>query len=263
MLTADQSAAAPGVQPLRLALLAALPLEVRPFLRSRQARPLKNLDLQLWEFPAGEGRGVLALTGMGEERARRATLKLLAHYRPEILISCGFAGALTPELLPGSVVLGTSFWHYQPDGSLREIAAPPPPRPLAEAHQRLKAAGLPAFRGSFITTPQVINKGSQGGALLHLPCPVLDLESSPIAELAVSRNLPLLGIRVVTDGPGEEIPDFLAREVESGSMPSLKTVLTWLATDPRRLAILLHLRRRAKTAAHRLSQALNLILNWL
>ena len=158
MLTADQSAAAPGVQPLRLALLAALPLEVRPFLRSRQARPLKNLDLQLWEFPVGEGRGVLALTGMGEERARRATLKLLAHYRPEILISCGFAGALTPEVLPGSVVLGTSFWHYQPgDGSLREIAAPPPPRPLAEAHQRLKAAGLPAFLGSCITTPHIIH----------------------------------------------------------------------------------------------------------
>ncbi|MEW6386852.1 MAG: hypothetical protein AB1491_04965 [Thermodesulfobacteriota bacterium] len=261
MLPADRSAAAPGVQPRRLALLAALPLEVRPFLRSRQVRRRQDLDLPLWEFSAGEGRGVLALTGMGGAGASRATLKLLAHYRPELLIVCGFAGALTPELPPGAVVLGTSFWHYQPaDLSLKEIPVPPAPRPLAEMRRHLEAAGLPAFLGSCITTPRIIHKGSQGGPLLHLPAPVLDLESSAVAAIAASQDLALIGLRVVTDAAGEEIPDFLIPAAESGSMPSFGTVLTWLAADPRRLAVLLHLHRRSRTAAHRLALALNALM---
>ena len=106
----------------RLALLAALPLEVRPFLRQARARRLAGKDLPAWEFNLGEGRGVVALTGMGEEAAGRAASEVLARWRPQVLVSPGFSGALLPGLAPGDLVLGESFRHFDPQtGRLEEV----------------------------------------------------------------------------------------------------------------------------------------------
>lgn len=248
----------------RIALMAALPMEVRPFLRRHKARRLPDLGLPAWEFAVGQGRGVLVLSGMGGEAARRAGTRLLARCRPEILVSLGFGGALTPELAPGALVLGESFWHFNPDsGVLEQVPAPPPPRPLPALLRGLKEAGLPACPGSLVTTPGIIHKERQGAPLLRLPRPVLDLESSALAALAAEEGLALLGLRAVTDAAGEEIPDFLAQRLRRGQRPGPRAALTGLAADPRRAAALLHLRRRGRAAARHLAAALALLLPML
>ncbi|MGA9754204.1 MAG: hypothetical protein WBV23_03590, partial [Desulfobaccales bacterium] len=47
----------------RILVMAALPLEVRPFLRRVKARARRDLGLPAWEFEPGPG--VAALSGMG------------------------------------------------------------------------------------------------------------------------------------------------------------------------------------------------------
>jgi len=250
-----------GAVPFPLALLAALPLEVWPFLRQSRARRLAGVGLPAWEFGIGEGRGGLALTGMGEEAARQAAGQAVALWRPRLLISLGFGGALLPGLAPGDLVLGDSFWRYDPEtGNLQEVAAPPPPRPLPELAARLKAAGLPAEIGSFVTTPGIIHKGRQGEPLGRLTRPVLDLESAAVAGVAAATGVPFLALRVITDAAAEEIPDFILQGYEPGPGPGLQKALAWLAGDPRRVFPMLHLWRRGSLAARRLSQALQVIL---
>jgi nucleoside phosphorylase len=246
----------------RVALLAALPLEVRPFLRRVRARRRGDLDLPAWEFGSGEGRGVLGLSGMGALAAWEAARQLLERCRPANLISLGFGGALVPGLEPGAAVLGQSFWHFHPDrGELQEIPAPAPPRPLSELRDRLLRAGLPVSLGSFVTTPYLIHKRRQGGPISHLACPVLDLESAAAAALADKGGVPFLGLRVITDAAGEEIPDFLAAWAPGrGPGPRVRTALAWLAADPRRLPQLLRLGRRGRAAARRLAEALGVLL---
>ncbi len=248
--------------PLKIAMMAALPVEVRPFLRQRQVRRRRDLGLPAWEFKVGQGRGVVALSGMGWPVAHLAGERLLALCRPQILLSCGFGGALTPELAPGAIVLGDSFWHYFPEtGVLEGVAAPPPPRPLPEMVRYLKQAGLAAFPGSLITTPFIINKARQAGPLLHLTHPVLDLETSALAEVAAAHGLAFVSLRAITDGAGEEMPDFLLEGWQPGRKMGPRTAFTWLAADPRRAKTLLHLRRRSRLAAQQLAQALNLLLD--
>lgn len=250
-----------GAVPFLLALLAALPLEVRPFLRQNRARRLAGAGMPAWEFGLGEGRGGLALTGMGEEAAGEAAQKAVALWQPRILISLGFGGALLPGLAPGDLVLGDSFRHYDPaTGKLEEVAAPAPPRPLPDLVARLQAGGLPAGTGSFVTTPGIIHKGRQGEPLRRLTHPVLDLESSALAGVAAAIPVPFLALRVITDAAGEEMPDFLIQGYEPGPGPGLRKALSWLAGDPRRLFPLLHLWRRGSLAARRLSQALQVLL---
>jgi adenosylhomocysteine nucleosidase len=244
-----------------LALLAALPLEVRPFLRQVKARRLKGVDLPAWEFDPGEGRGVLALTGMGEEAAARAGTEVMVRWRPQILVSLGFSGALLPGLAPGHLVLGDSFRHYDPStGVLEEVAAPAPPRPLPELARRLEEAGLPVATGSLVTTPAIIHKGRQGEPLQRLPHPVLDLETSALAGVAATAGIPFLALRVITDTGGEEIPDFIREGWDPGSGPGLSKALGWLAVNPRRLKAMLHLWRRSRLAAARLAAGLEVVL---
>ncbi|RJR42582.1 MAG: hypothetical protein C4567_06900 [Deltaproteobacteria bacterium] len=254
-------AAAGGARPCRLALLAALPLEVRPFLRRVKARRLQGVGLPAWEFSLGEGRGVLALTGMGEEAAAAAAEGAVALWQPRILVSLGFSGALLPGLAPGHLVLGESFRHYDPqNGRLEEVAAPAPPRPLAALAAQLTTAGLPAALGSCVTTPGILHKGRQGGPLRPLPQPVLDLETAALAAVAGAAGIPFLALRVITDTGGEEIPDFIREGWEPGYGPGLTKAMGWLAGDPRRLGAMLHLWRRSALAAARLAAALRVLL---
>src|SRR5665648_99182 len=92
----------------RILIMAALPLEVRPFLRQIKARARRDLGLPAWNWEAGSA--VVALSGMGAAAARRAGETLVGRCRPELLVSVGFGGALTPGLAAGDLVLGETFW---------------------------------------------------------------------------------------------------------------------------------------------------------
>ncbi len=246
---------------VKVLLVAALLREVRPFLRLVRVEAVGDLGAPAWEFALGGGRAALVLSGMGPDRAARTASRGLARYRLKTLISLGFGGALTPELAPGAVVLGESFWDFRPaTGELTAAPAPPPPRPLTEMLGRLRESGLPAFTGSLVTTPFIIHKAGQGRALKGLPRPVLDLESAPLAALAAAQGLSFVGLRVITDGAAEEIPDFLRQACLGGGEPGLAAALAWAGRDPRRLLPLLRLWRRSRTGARRLARALEVLL---
>ena len=235
--------------------MAALPREVRPFLRRVRAKARRDLGLPAWEWEAGTA--LVALSGMGEAAARRAGETLMGRLRPELLVSVGFGGALTPGLAAGDLVLGESFWHYNPD--TRELKAgpqPASPRPLPRLCGALKQAGLAAVIGSLVTTSRIIHKGRQGGPLAGLPRPVLDLETIALASIAAAQNLAFLSLRAITDGPAEEIPEFLHTVGDQGATVGVGAALRWLAGDVRRLSDLLALWRRSRAAADKLAGAL-------
>jgi len=201
---------------------------------------------------------------MGEAAAARVTAWLLERYQPQLFISVGFGGGLTPALQPGAVVLGESFWRYEPKGAaLQELPAPPPPASLQELVQSLRGAGLPAFLGSMVTTPAVIHKASQGSELVHLSHPVLDLETSAAAAAARERNLPFLAMRAITDPLAEEIPDFIKEAAQAGKTPTPGMAMAWLAADLRRLPLLIRLWQRSRLAARNLAQAVEVVLERL
>lgn len=248
-------------RPFKVALMAALPLEVRPFLRLLKARRRKDLGFPAWEFPVGEGRGILALSGMGSEAANLAAERVLALFRPQTLFSVGFGGSLAPELVPGTIVLGQSFWHFNPgEGFLVTVPPPAPPWPLTELLRQLNLAGLPACTGSIVTTSYIIHKGRQGGQIRRLRRPVLDLETSVLAEMAAARGLAFMSMRVITDGAAEEIPDFLIKGLKLGPTKESPAALSWLLADPRAVVPLVKLWRRSREAAARLARALTVIL---
>jgi adenosylhomocysteine nucleosidase len=239
----------------RILIMAALPMEVRPFLRRVKAAARRDLGLRAWEFEAGSG--VAALTGMGEAAARRAGESLLGRCRPRVVVSLGFGGALNPGLAAGDLVLGETFWRYDAETrELQEGPHPAAPGPLARLCGALTEAGLTAVTGSLVSTSRIIHKGSQGGPLAGRPRSVLDLETIALAELAAARGLAFLSLRAITDTAGEEIPAFLRGVGDPGAAVGVGAALGWLAGDIRRWRELGRLWRRSRGAARALAGAL-------
>ena len=259
MTLTDVGRGAPGAHSAcRILLMAALPQEVRPFLRRMQAKARRDLGLPAWAWAGGAG--VAVLSGMGGAAARRAVEILVARCRPGLLVSLGFGGALAPGLAAGELVLGETFWHYDPDtGALRAGPQPVPPRPLPGLRRALEAAGLPAAIGSLITTSRIISKGRQGGSLAGLPTPVLDLETGWLAAVAAARDLPFLSLRAITDVAGEEIPGFLHQAGCRETTVGVGSALRWLAADPKRGADLLKLWSRSRRAGRALAAAMTVL----
>jgi len=254
----DLTSAGRGAAAGLILIMAALPQEVRPFLRRIKARARRDLGLPAWNWEAGGA--VVALSGMGAAAARRAGETLVARCRPELLVSVGFGGALTPGLAAGDLVLGETFWHYDPEtGELQPGSQPAAPRPLPRLCEALKQAGLNAATGSLVTTSRIIHKGRQGEPLAGLPRPVLDLETGALAELAAARGLAFLSLRAITDTAAEEIPEFLQTAGDPGANLGIGAALRWVAADFRRLSDLLFLWRRSRNAARRLARALTVL----
>jgi len=241
----------------KILIMAALPQEVRPFLRRIKARRRPGLGLAAWEWEAGAA--LVAVSGMGAAAARRAGTTLLSRCRPKLLISLGFAGALAPGLAAGDVVVGGGFWHYDPDTRELRPGSSPAPGSWTHLQHALGHAGLNTASASLVTTSRIICKAKHGAALGGLPQPVVDLETGVLAELAAAQDVPFLSLRAITDAAADEIPEFLRHAAGRHVSVNIRTALAWLAQDVTRVQDLVRLWQHSRRAARSLSDALMIL----
>jgi len=86
----------------RVAIVAALEREVRPLVRDWQVKEKEYEGRRFRFFEKNEC--TLVCGGIGAEPARRAAEAVLAIYRPKVIYSAGFAGALEAGLTAGTIV---------------------------------------------------------------------------------------------------------------------------------------------------------------
>src|ERR1700721_3080905 len=85
----------------RLAIVAALEREVRGLVKNWKVvtQQFEGRTFRFYESQVA----VVVCGGIGVEAARRASEAVIKLYRPETLISAGFAGALDPQLKVGEI----------------------------------------------------------------------------------------------------------------------------------------------------------------
>src|SRR5580700_9671319 len=84
-----------------VAMVAALEREVRPLVKGWRKVEREHEGRRFKFFESGEA--VVVCGGIGAEAARRATEAVIALYRPELVQSVGFAGALDSGLKVGEI----------------------------------------------------------------------------------------------------------------------------------------------------------------
>ncbi len=134
-------------------------------------------------------------TGVGPARAAAAlSARLRQGARPSLVVSSGFAGALTGGIPLHALVTAAGLHRLGPGGA---VAVTLPPGAL-----RVSAGALPCQ----IAIADAVRLG--GPPPLAGPAAV-DMESVALAETAVSAGVQVEVLRVVTDTPGHPFPPFV------------------------------------------------------
>jgi adenosylhomocysteine nucleosidase len=199
-----------------IGLIAAMTQESNALLR--YVKPWKRI-------PVGSLRGncfsfngqpcVLVTSGMGILRAREAARCLVEIAPLRMLISFGIAGAVEADLQIGDVVLPEAFCRLEKGGIGSLLPLKPWPDEVREAvTQALARQERRLWIGTAVTTAGSQVGINQLGEMRH---PILEMETAGIAQVAMEKNIPLLALRSISDGPSAPLPFDLGEMMDEDS----------------------------------------------
>jgi hypothetical protein len=239
-------------------ILFALRRESQPFLR--EFRPQQRFrGAPCWaRFCGPAWLSVLTLhTGIGHSRTEAALSWLLSQpimggvpYRPKLVLSAGFSGALQEGFQVGDVLLATEVMSVE--GKSWPTTWPPE---LPQGEWR-----PPLHRGRLLTVPAMITGPEEKQALgqAHHAAAV-DMETAVVARMCRQRDVPFGCVRVILDDIRTPLSPRLA-SLLSGARISPWRVLTGLFRSPGMGAELARLARQSRFAAEQLGKALGELL---
>jgi len=180
------------------------------------------------------------LTGIGRHNAEKAIRPVLAQQKPRLVLSCGFAGGLRPELMAGTVVFSVD--------AETGLEAP------------LLAAGARSAR--FHCADRVATTAAEKRALWQATgADAVEMESQIICECCRKGTIPSGTVRVILDTASEDLPlDFNEMMTADHRMDYAKLAMT-LVKSPGKMSALLRLQKQSGEAAARLADVLNQVLS--
>ncbi len=190
---------------------------------------------------------VVAVAGGGDARALAERLNAL-HGDIRGVISIGLAGALSPLLKVGDVVIadqiitGAESWDCHEGWRVRLLSH------LPHAHQ-----------GQLFGSDVIIHR-CETKAGLHQATGALavDMESQVAARFAASRNLPLAGLRVISDDATHVLPPAALVAMKPDGGIAIGRVLGSLLRRPQQIPALIRTARASNKAFAELLRCLDL-----
>jgi len=239
-------------------LLFALEREARSFLQEFRAQQRFSGAPCRARFCGPEWLTVLVMeTGIGKNRTEEALHWLLAKpvlgnvpYQPKVIISCGFAGALQPDLQIGDLILATDVVDIEGH------AWPAPwPGDLPSGDWR-----PPLRRGRLLTTAQLLSGPSQKQELgLRHQALAVDMESAVLASLCSRQAIPFGCLRAISDRLDTALSPQVISLV-SGAGISWLRLAAMLARRPHLTSELWRLAQDSRFASRQLAKGLGELL---
>jgi adenosylhomocysteine nucleosidase len=225
----------------RAVVLFALEREAGPLLWRFGLRPFWDIGRRVYAVradlagdPAGPAVGgpdvIVGFTGMGPAAAAAEARRVLALFRPPLVLSAGLCGGLRPGLAAGDVLVPAEV--LGPDG--RRWACAP-------------AAGWRA--GVLVTTGGLIGSPAAKGKLhAATGADAVDMEAAAVAEACAAAGVPFAAVKGVSDPADVGLPPELPSIAPAGR-PRYGRLLLATVRRPRLLGELMRLDRDSQLAA--------------
>ncbi|HET6327202.1 MAG TPA: 5'-methylthioadenosine nucleosidase [Planctomycetaceae bacterium] len=229
-----------------IGIVCALPIEMSTFLaRCDRVRKYTGSN---FVFRGGRYDGiriVVVESGTGQARARRATHALLDAHSPKWVLSCGFAGALVPNIRVGDVVVADSIVDGQGQILMIDVGFP------ADANQGIHI-------GRLLTHDVIVRlvTEKQQLAARHLAIAV-DMESLAVAQVCRERGARFLGVRVISDDLTNDLPVEVLSLMGPTGTTRVGAAIGAILSRPSSVTDMWKLRKSAQIAAKRLATFLD------
>ena len=253
------------IQPMRTLICFALKEEAAPFRKIAAGRlgvsilltgiGRPNAEKSVRDFLAG---GASVLASRSREASSNETRLASTLAPPDLMLTCGFAGGLNPDLKPGDVVFEIPFSNSRRESAQTESAAKSEPVD-AGCHEKLVAAG--AKPAKFFCADRVATTVAEKKKLRdETGADAVEMESAAIHAVCAERGIPCATIRVISDTATEDLPlDFNALAKPDKSLDYGRLLLA-IAKSPGKVGALMKLQKQTRFAAERLAEVLVKIL---
>jgi adenosylhomocysteine nucleosidase len=231
----------------------ALPREIPAgFVRIPSREAGKSCASAVYQHATTAAQLVAVQAGIGCTRAAEGARLLIQRFSPQALVSCGFAGGLMPQLVRGTVIIGT------------ELVGTESSRTLAKANRHLvdqflvatEAAGLPGQRGTIVTTQHLVADARSKAQLRGKSgaCAV-DMETAGIVAVAGEAGLPWVAVRAILDSAEDALPAACLTTLRDDGHVAMWRLIQLMCRSPWLLRHLVRLAGDTATARRHLSQA--------
>jgi nucleoside phosphorylase len=210
-----------------------MPSEMKPLARTLNLT--RNGDERLSRGRSGDIDLVAARTGIGMQRARDATKRLLDAAKPDHVMVVGIAGGM------GASKIGDVF---VPEVVFDRAAG---------AEYRSAAFGGRTPHGRIISHDDFDMGAEMTQKLIDDGFDAVDMETAAVADVCETHGCPWSAVRVISDLVGVTPVDVIGLANPDGS-PNLGASLRYLVTKPQRIPQLVRLARDANMATARAAQ---------
>lgn len=202
------------------------------FALAEEAGPFKKL--------CGESVPIF-LTGIGRENAERTTREFLASNAPGLLLTCGFAGGLIPELKVGDVIF--------------EIPPGCDDNSYAEVRSKLTAAG--AKPAKFFCADRVAVTVAEKKKLRNdTGADVAEMESGAVQSICRGSGIRCVTVRVISDAADDDLPLDFNQFLKEDKSLDMGRLMMAVAKAPWKMGALMQLQQNTKLAAQKLAEVL-------
>ena len=189
---------------------------------------------------------LLAVSGIGGSAAARGA-RALIDAGATALISWGMAGGLDPALAAGTIFLPSEV--ISRDGAALMTA-----RYWRERLSAALGAHRPVACGRLLTSPRALGSiADKAAAFRDTGAAAVDMESLAIAEVAQTREVPFIAVRVVVDSARHSLPQAVTVAADSAGHLHMWRLIGALARAPGDLAPLIRLARCYRAASRSLA----------
>jgi len=216
----------------RVAIVAALEREVKSVIRTWRVVERQH-EGRAFRFFEGD-QAVVVCGGIGPEAARRATQAILELYAPSLVLSVGFAGALSPELKVGDVFTPAQVINLA-DGSK-------------------VAAGVGS--GTLLSLGYIANKDEKFKLATAYGAQAADMESAAVARGAEAMGIAFRAVKAISDAADFTMPPMKGAVDPAGNF-HIGRFLLFAILQPWSWLSIVRLARNSSVAAKTLSNYLN------
>ncbi|HEV2320077.1 MAG TPA: hypothetical protein VGV18_10025 [Verrucomicrobiae bacterium] len=189
------------------------------------------------------GRAHVFLTGIGRQNAEKAAREFLSIHKPPLLMTCGFAGGLIPDLKIADVVFAVSA----DDGAGNEI--------YADIRSKLTAAN--AVEAKIFCADRIATTAADKQTLRQQTgADAAEMESGAIQAVCAGLRIPCVTVRVISDTADQDLPMDFNNFMKEDKSLDMSRLMMAVAKAPWKMGALMELQKNTKLAAQRLADVL-------
>lgn len=225
-----------------IGIVCALPIELGAFLeRCERTRKYTGGEFVFRGGRCGDAKVAIVESGVGFARAHRAALAMVDAHTPPWIVSCGFSGALLPEMEVGNIVMATAIADAHDHEVTVDVKMPADPD-----------KGL--YCGRILTADALVRTVEEKQALADRHGAIaVDLESLAVAQVAADQKKGFLAVRAISDDMSADLPPEVLSVIGPTGMMRLGAALGAALNRPGSVKEMWRLRESAHSAAEKLA----------